>query len=327
MTPSPEPTGSDISIVIPCYYSGPNLAELIGELHQTLPTLCGHYEIILVNDGSKDETWETISFLAQKSPYVKGLNLMRNFGQHNALFVGIQEAQYDYIITMDDDLQHPPSELHKLLAALDEGQDLVYGVPEKEQHGLWRNLASVITKKTLERTLNIHFASDTSAFRAFRQELSKIFTAQIGPFVDVDALLCWGTRNICAVKVRRDPRKYGTSNYTFRKLVMHAINMVTSFSILPLRLASMIGFFFTLFGLGTFGYVMFVYFYHGVTVQGFTFTASIISLFSGAQLFSIGILGEYLARVHYRSMGYPSALVRDTLTSAPPPPDALDQND
>jgi undecaprenyl-phosphate 4-deoxy-4-formamido-L-arabinose transferase len=311
-----------ISIVIPCYYSGPNLPELVSQLREVVPTLCDDYEILLVNDGSTDGTWQAIQALAGEHAVVRGFNLMRNFGQHSALFVGIQEAQFPYIVTMDDDLQHPPTEIHKLLACLEQGYDLVYGVPEKEQHGLWRNLASVVTKKTIEYTFNVHLASDTSAFRAFRKELTATFTPAIGPFVDIDALLCWGTRSITAATTRRDPRKYGESNYTFGKLVRHAINMVTAFSVLPLRFASMVGFLFTLFGLGTFSYVMWIYLQYGVAVQGFTFTASIISLFSGAQLFSIGILGEYLARIHYRSMQYPSAIVRQTTPPLPPPSDS-----
>ena len=309
--PAHQPARSNpaLSVVVPCYFSGANLPELVAALHRDLPVFCGAYEIILVNDGSTDETWDHIQRACDTDSRVLGLNLMRNFGQHNALLAGINEARHELIVTMDDDLQHLPTEIPHLLAALGEA-DVVYGVPRREQHGWWRDASSVIAKWTLERLLDVSFASDTSAFRLFRREIVRAFSTYVGPFVDIDALLIWGTRRITAVEVQHQPRKHGTSNYSFSKLVRHAINMATAYSGLPLRLASMVGFAFTLFGLATFGYVLMSYVIWGVVAEGFTFLGSIISIFAGAQLFSIGILGEYLARVHFRTMGYPSVVVR-----------------
>lgn len=300
-----------ISVVIPCYYSGANLPEVVSALHSCLPEIAAEYEILLVNDGSTDDTWPQIQRACEADARVVGINLMRNFGQHNALLAGINAAKHEFIVTMDDDLQHPPAEIPLLLARLDEA-DVVYGVPKSEQHGWWRDLSSIAAKFMLERLLDVSFASDTSAFRAFRREIVRAFSTYVGPFVDIDALLIWGTRRIAAVEVRHAPRKHGSSNYSFSKLVRHAINMATAYSGLPLRFASMVGFVFTLFGIFSFGYVVRQYVIHGVVAQGFTFLASIISIFAGAQLFSIGILGEYLARVHFRTMGYPSVVVRQT---------------
>lgn len=312
--PIRQPTAGDatkpaLSIVIPCYYSGDNLPELMAALHAALPVFSDDYEVILVNDGSTDGTWQRIMNACDTDERVIGINLMRNFGQHNALLAGIKAARHEFIVTMDDDLQHPPTEIPALLNALG-NHDVVYGVPRSEQHGWWRDLSSVVAKVTLERLLDVKFASDTSAFRLFRREIVQAFSSYVGPFVDIDALLIWGTRSIEAVEVRHEPRKHGTSNYSFSKLVRHAINMATAYSGLPLRLASMSGFLFTLFGVFSFGYVVHNYLVFGVVAEGFTFLASIISIFAGAQLFSIGILGEYLARVHFRTMGYPSVVVR-----------------
>jgi undecaprenyl-phosphate 4-deoxy-4-formamido-L-arabinose transferase len=153
-----------------------------------------------------------------------------------------------------------------------------------------------------------------SAFRAFRTELREAFATYHSPYVSIDVLLTWATTRFTAVMVPHAERKYGTSNYTFRKLVTHAINMITGFSILPLQFASLTGFLFTLFGILVFVYVVGRYVVEGTPVAGFPFLASIIAIFSGAQLFALGIIGEYLARIHFRTMDRPVYTVRSTTT-------------
>jgi undecaprenyl-phosphate 4-deoxy-4-formamido-L-arabinose transferase len=234
---------------------------------------------------------------------------MRNCGQHNALLCGIRAAKYQTIITMDDDLQHPPEEFSKLLTKLSEDYDVVYGTPEAEQHGLWRDLASQVTKLAMQASMGIRTARDVSAFRAFHTHLREAFTDYSNPYVSIDVLLTWGTTRFTSIKVRHDPRPSGKSNYTFTKLVRHAINMTTGFSTLPLQLATYIGFTFTLFGIGVLCYVVGRYLIMGGSVPGFPFLASIIAVFSGAQLFALGIMGEYLARVHSRVMNRPAYTV------------------
>jgi undecaprenyl-phosphate 4-deoxy-4-formamido-L-arabinose transferase len=155
-------------------------------------------------------------------------------------------------------------------------------------------------------------ARNVSAFRAFRTPVREAFASYQGPFVSIDVLLTWATTRFAAVEVRHDSRRNGISNYTFRKLVVHALNMMTGFSTLPLQLASMVGFAFTLFGMGVLFYVVGRYLLQGGSVPGFPFLASIIALFSGAQLFALGIIGEYLARMHFRSMERPTYVVRDS---------------
>src|SRR6266704_6957779 len=127
-----------ISVVTPVYNGEASVGELCRRLAEVLPRISAEYEIILVNDGSRDRSWETISELSSRFATVRGLNLMRNYGQHNALLCGIRAAKYDVIVTMDDDLQHPPEEIPRLLAALAQGYDVVYGTPEHEQHGVGR---------------------------------------------------------------------------------------------------------------------------------------------------------------------------------------------
>jgi undecaprenyl-phosphate 4-deoxy-4-formamido-L-arabinose transferase len=263
------------------------------------------YEIVLVNDGSRDASWNAVATLADQFPEVRGVDLMRNFGQHNALLCGIRSAQGKIIVTLDDDLQNPPEEIPRLLAKLDEGYDVAYGTPEREQHGLLRDMASRITKIALQNAMGADTARNVSAFRAFRTRLRMAFATYQSPFVSIDVLLTWGTTRFAALKVRHDPRYRGVSNYTVRKLITHALNLMTGFTTLPLQVASMLGFALTLFGIGILFYVIGRYFISGGAVPGFPFLASIIAIFSGAQLFSLGIIGEYLARMHFRMMERP----------------------
>jgi undecaprenyl-phosphate 4-deoxy-4-formamido-L-arabinose transferase len=237
---------------------------------------------------------------------------MRNYGQHNALLCGIRTAKYEVIVTMDDDLQHPPEEIPRLLARLHEGFDVVYGAPKTERHGLLRALASRITRLVLSTAIGSEIAKNVSAFRVFRTRLREAFADYQSPFVSIDVLLTWATTRFGAISVPFQPRHSGSSNYTVGKLARHALDMMTGFSTAPLQLASLIGFSCTLFGIGVFFYVIGRYFLEG-SLPGFPFLASIIAIFSGAQLFALGVIGEYLARMHFRSMKRPAYVVRTTI--------------
>ena len=266
-------------------------------------------ELILVNDGSADGSWEVVERLAARYTWIRGVNLMRNYGQHNALLCGIRLANHPIVATLDDDLQTPPEEVPKMLAKLGEGHDVVYGTPIQQTHGILRDLASWFTKLALQSAMGASTARNVSAFRVFRTHLRNAFGNYSGPHVSVDVLLTWGTRRFAAIQVRNEPRTIGVSNYTVRKLIRHAMNMMTGFSTLPLQFASLIGFVFTFFGLATLAFVLVRYFIDGGSVPGFPFLASTIAIFSGAQLFALGIIGEYLARMHFRMMDRPSYTV------------------
>jgi hypothetical protein len=159
-------------------------------------------------------------------------------------------------------------------------------------------------------------AGHISAYRAFRTEIREAFSIYQGPFVSIDTLLTWGTSRFAWIPVRHDPRKSGVSNYTFMKLVAHALNMMTGFSALPLQVASYVGFLFTLFGVAVFVFVLVRYLLQGASVPGFPFLASIIAILSGAQLFALGVIGEYLARMHFRLMDRPSYAIREATTES-----------
>ncbi len=295
-----------LSIVVPVYNSEQILPQLIERLERVLRPLSKEFEVILINDGSRDNSWNVICDLSQKCDWIRGVNLMRNYGQHNALLCGIRTARHEIIVTIDDDLQHPPEEIPTLLAKLSEGYDVVYGAPEKETHSFLRNLASQLTKVVLQNAMGAETARRVSALRALRTHLREAFCNYAGSYVSIDVLLTWGTTKFTHVFVDHHPRKIGESNYTLRKLIAHAFNMVTGFSTLPLQFASVIGFLFTIFGFGILVYVIVRFIYSGNPVPGFPFLAASIAIFSGAQLFTLGIIGEYIARIHTRTMNRPS---------------------
>lgn len=304
---STQPTPRGLSVVVPAYRSAASLPPLLDRLIPVLESFDVPHEIVLVCDDGLDETWKCIQSLVEdrSATRILGIDLMRNYGQHNALLCGIRAAGYDVIVTMDDDLQHPPEEIPKLLDELEKGFDVVYGSPERERHGLARDLASRSVKIALEVAMGVKAARDSSAFRVFRTDLRRAFLSQADSYVSIDVLLSWATTRFSSVRVRHEKRSIGESGYSTRKLLTHAANMLTGFSALPLRIASLIGLVFTLFGGVTLTWVLGRYLIQGTSVAGFPFLGSIVSIFSGAQLACLGIIGEYLARMHFRSMGRP----------------------
>lgn len=306
-----------LSVVVPVYRGAATLADLCSRLGAVLPKISSEYELIFVNDASPDDSWSIIGDLARAHSWVRGIQLMRNSGQHNALLCGIRQARFELVATLDDDLQHPPEALPGLLRKLGEGYDVVYGTPDRMHHGLLRNAASQFTKFAFRSAMGVESARGVSALRVFRSSVRRAFANYTGAFVSIDVLLTWGTTRFAAISVRHDPRRYGSSNYTFRKLLTHGLNMMTGFSTLPLQLASWIGFTFTVFGMALLAYVLGRYLLEGSTVPGFPFLASMIAIFAGAQLFALGIIGEYLARMHFRLLERPPYTIAATTGPTP----------
>jgi len=291
------------SVVIPVYKGVATLPELMKRLDAVLNTFASHYEAILVNDGSPDASWQTIQELAARYPWVIGINLMRNYGQHNATLCGVRNASYEIIVTMDDDLQHRPEDLPVLFEKLETGFDVVYGVPIKLPKGVFRNWVTKTTKIFLAQVMGLKSVRNISAFRVFRTNLRDAFSDCRNPSSILDVLLSWGTSRFASVSVNIEPA-VERSNYGFLKLVRAAILILTGFSTAPLRIASWIGFLMTIFGIGVFIHVVILYYSVG-SLPGFPFLAAIISIFGGAQLFALGIFGEYLAHIFNRVMDRP----------------------
>jgi glycosyltransferase involved in cell wall biosynthesis len=309
---SPDGLRPGLSVVVPVLNAERNLGELAHRLRTVLSAMGVDYEFIFVDDGSLDGSWILIDRLAQADKAVRGFRMMRNYGQHNALLCGIREARFSVTVTMDDDLQNPPEEIPKLMAAFDDSLDVVYGAADIEMHGLLRNLASQITKIALLKAMGAQTARHVSAFRAFRTEVRRAFENYSGPYVSIDVLLTWGAGRFGMVRVKHAPRLRGVSNYTVWKLLQHAMNMMTGFTTIPLQMATLMGLSLTIFGFLVFCLVLTRYLLEGDVAPGFPFLACIIAIFSGAQLFALGIFGEYLARIHLRTMDRPSYSVRST---------------
>lgn len=307
-----------VSVVVPVYNGSAKLTELVARVRNTLTSIASDFQLILVNDGSKDNSWQVIETLACSDSAVLGLNLMHNYGQHNALLAGIMRASHPIIVTMDDDLQHPPEEIPKLLEAIQQGYDVAYGKPRQREHTLWRNFSSRLIKGALRIALGADMAEKSSAFRAFRSELKKGFARFSDAQVSIDVLLSWTADQVACVDVEHHPRKQGRSGYTLRKLLSLTLSMVTGYSTLPLRVASGLGLLSAGFGLGLFIYVVVKRLLQETYVPGFTFIAAAIALFAGLQLFTMGVIGEYLARVHFRTMGKPAFVVRSEVGSKAP---------
>jgi len=305
------PIRSAVSIVIPVYNSEQSLPVLAERLAAVLDMFAAT-EVLLVDDGSSDGSWLVIKALANDHDWIRGISLSRNFGQHNALLAGVRAAQHGLIITMDDDLQHRPEDLPTLVDALTNDLDLVYGVSTIEEHSNWRNLSSRVAKGSMRLALGAETARHVSAFRVFRSSLRDAASQSNDPYISLDVLLSWATTRVGTVDVVMDQRPFGDSNYTFRRLARHAINMTTGYSTAPLRLVTYLGFASSIMGLAIFVYVVVRFFVDGGSIPGFPFLASIVSLFSGAQMFAIGILGEYLGRMHFRSMQRPQYVIRES---------------
>jgi undecaprenyl-phosphate 4-deoxy-4-formamido-L-arabinose transferase len=298
-----------VSIVVPTYKSPTTLTELV---ERTELLGLSAFEIIIVDDGNNDATWEQIGLLSQTKKSVIGLRLGRNFGQHSALLAGVRKAKYSQIVTIDDDLQNPPEEIPNLLAKLVNGVDVVYGVSTQVRQNVWRRFTSRTAKAIFAKVLGFESAISISSFRAFRTQLREGFAGELGPHVSLDALLTWSTSRFSTLEVEHHARRVGKSNYSFTKLVRFMLDTATSYSTRPLRLATTIGFITTLFGLLLLVWVVGNAIFVGDSVPGFPFLAASIAVFSGVQLVVLGILGEYLGKIHFRAMNKPTFSVSET---------------
>lgn len=300
----------DVSIVIPVYNSAAMLPGLHARLRSVMRQQGKSFEVIYVDDGSQDGSWQELEQLQEEDPEcVVAIQLMRNFGQHNALMCGFRQARGDYIVTMDDDLQHPPEELPKLLAAIEQSDlDLVYGAYDEKRHGVSKNLASWI----VNRFYRVVFGSPVSltAFRILRRELLETILPYSLNFTFVDGLFAWNTRRIGAVAVAHHPRAVGRSGYRFGKLLTLALNLFTNFSLLPLQFMSLCGVGAAITGM-LFGlYYLYQHVTANITVPGYASTIVSIMVLGGLQLLGLGIMGEYVGRLHLNVNRKPQYSVR-----------------
>ena len=225
-----------ISVVVPVYGDGRALGDLTTRLQRVLEPIAP-WELILVNDGSPPPAWDRICHLASSHTFVKALDLQRNAGQHSALLAGIRASTGDVVVTMDDDLQHPPEAILDLLRQLHEsGDDVVYGTPCEPVHGQRRQFGGRVARWIVAFVSGVPQAQVVSAFRAFRGTLREAFAVQEGPLVFIDGVLCRVTGKVSAVPVPHEPRRHGRSGYGVRRLIGVAVAMTAAFGIPRARL-------------------------------------------------------------------------------------------
>lgn len=298
----------DVSVVVPVYRGQETISELCTRISQALRA--HEFEVILVDDASDDESWKVILGLTENDKRIRGLRMGRNSGQHAALLAGVRVARAPITVTLDDDLQNPPEAISQLITpVIKKEAKVVYGVPSESSHSAWRRFSSKAIRSSMNSALGIQEAVTLSSFRAFQTDLRLAFEERLGPGVSLDSLLAWGTSDFQSVIVDHDPRRIGKSNYSIRKLVSFAIDTITGYSTRPLRFVSLLGFGTAVGGIILLAIFVLLPFAQGVSVQGFPFLASTIIFFSGVQLVTLGVVGEYLAKMHFRIMNKPEYLV------------------
>jgi len=305
-----------LSLVIPVYGSGKVLVELATQLKAALdqlPAVVGSYEVIFVCDHSPDQSWLVISQLSKEFPWVRGILLRMNAGQHNALMAGFARARGKIILTMDDDLQHSPSDIPSLLAEIERGHDLVYARFGQRKHAGWKVLGSRLNDKVAGYLMNKPNGMYLSPFRAMRANVCKDVLRYKGPYVYVDGLLLSVTRNIASVDVAHHDRFAGDSGYSLKKSISLWLKMATSFSIVPLRLTSLAGMVFA--GLGFLLAVLFVIqrFTINKMPDGWSSLMVAILILGGFQLLALGVMGEYLGRVLLTLNAKPQYVIGETV--------------
>jgi undecaprenyl-phosphate 4-deoxy-4-formamido-L-arabinose transferase len=306
-------TGPELSVVIPVYRSAETLPSLVERLLRVLKATAKSFEIVFVEDGSGDDSWEVLAGLQRSHPdCIIAVQLMRNYGQHNALMCGFQHARGEYVITMDDDLQNPPEEIPKLLTTMEAtGADLVYGSVDVKKHAAWRNLGSALVNFFFRLVFRSRVT--VTSFRAIRRRLVRSILPYSLNFTYIDGLLAWNTQRVAAVPVEHHPGGRGGSSYSLGKLVVLALNLFTNFSLLPLQLVSAIGFLAAGFGLVLGGYYLVQYLVSNISVPGYASIIIAVFVLGGLQLLSLGVMGEYLGRLHLNVNRKPQYTVRRVL--------------
>lgn len=297
----------NVSVVIPCYRSSASLPELVARLHTSLAQVVDDYEILLVVDGSPDDTYAVARSLEIADKRVSAVLLRRNYGQHHASLAGIDRAKYEFTVLMDDDLQHRPEEIHKLLAPLNNPLvDVVYGNAVEEEHNFWRNATSQGIKRVME-LLGLKNARIFSSFVAFRTDLREGFV-QVSGAAYIDVLLGWSTNAVISVPVRMDQRKGGSSGYTLSSLLRIAWDMATG-TTQALQFVTFGGYFACLLGFALLIYVV-VSFFMTPQTTGWASLAAMTAVFSGMTMLSLGVIGNYLGRMYTSSQNKPTYVVR-----------------
>ena len=297
-----------VSVVVPMYGSEESIVELVTKIRETIRSIYeNEYELILVNDSSPDEVLNVV-----RNEVIQGdlviVDLSKNYGQGNATLAGLEYAKGDIVVTIDDDLQFPPEEIPTLLKKLDAETDVVYGIPKKGNQSTFRMIGSRFINIVYRRLFKRNH--DRSSFAAIRKPIVKSIIEHKGASHFLDGLILWYTSRIATVQVRKERRKHGKSGWNLGKLIRSGLDMVTNYSRSPLLMSAWVSFTasFAALLLGSFYIVMTLV--EGRTIPGWASIFVSVSFFSSVQLFTLGMMGEYIARLQTSSNGKPRYSVR-----------------
>lgn len=299
----------NVSFVVPVYNGSAMLEDLCKRIAPVGKSY-GLYEIILVDDGSRDGSGDTIIKLQQSFPEICLVQLSRNFGQHNATLAGIAQSRGEMVVTLDQDLQHPPEEIHNLVSKLKEGFDVVYGLPEKRPHSIYRNMTSNFSKWIGSKILSTSLNGNFSSFRVLRGWVAAEISKYNSLYTYIDGLISWTTANVGGVVVK-NPKSNYESQYTMLRLITHGINLVVNFSIRPLQAASIFGFISAFIGLLLAIYITISKLMFNVPVQGWASLMVMLLLIGGLQIAFLGLIGEYIGRILMNSNRAPNYVIRN----------------
>jgi len=304
--------GVKYSTIIPVFNEEENLEALYSRLSRVLADSGEPYEIIFVDDGSTDGSYQILKALHEKDEHVKVVRFTRNFGQHPAILAGFDFAKGEVLITIDADLQNPPEEIPKLLSKLDEGYEVVFGIFQARKHSAFRRAGSTFSKWILSKIIPVD-ATNLSAFRVLRSSVVRQLCMMNERSKFLDGLFCWMGCAVGTVEVQHAERRAGKTKYNLFKLLGVWFDMVVSFTDMPLKAATFGGICLGLVGFIIALFYLIRYFIYGFEVPGFATIVILITVFAGIQLFCLGILGEYIGRIIKGVRNRPEYIVRNKL--------------
>ncbi len=307
-----------LSIVVPVYRSAPILPRLVAQIEAEMDRegLAGRFELVLVNDCSPDDSWQVIRTQAEAHPFVRGITLRRNAGQHNAIMAGLHHVRGEYVVLMDDDLQHPPSAIADILRALSSGYDVCYTNYLNRQHATWKKLGSRFNDWVATLLISKPRGLYLSSFKGMRREIAEEIIRYDGPYTYIDGLILDVTRSIITVDIQHQERAEGESNYTLRRLVGLWMKMATSFSVFPLRLATYAGFSLSAISMLMIIVVIIRKMYHPEFPAGWSSLLATVLFIGGIQTLCLGMIGEYLGRTYLKLNRKPQFVIGATTWAA-----------
>ncbi len=314
-TPSPsqeraKPPAPAVSVVIPVFNEEPNLEPLYERLEPVLADLGHPYEVIFVDDGSRDRSLELLRRLQEKHDVVRVIQLNRNYGQHAAVFAGMDHARGDVIVTLDADLQNPPEEIPRLLDKISEGHDVVGGWRQNRQDHAFRRLLSWVVNKLTSKVVGVEMRDYGCMLRAYRREVVDVLRtcSEVSGFIP--ALANTFAATPAEIPVAHDRRTNGRSKYNLFRLIRLNFDLMTGFSLLPIQIVSLAGMGIALLGLGFGGFLLLRRLLVGPELEGVFTLFAVLFFFVGIQVLALGLIGEYIGRIYMEVRKRPRYVVQ-----------------